>query len=60
MACLRPLGLFLIMPLLESKNIGGSLIRNSIIMLLVVPIYPAIDASNALIEDNAIGFPLFW
>lgn len=59
MACLRPLGLFLIMPLLESKNIGGSLIRNSIIMLLVVPIYPAIDASNSLIEDNAIGFPLF-
>ncbi|HFS5793845.1 TPA: type III secretion system export apparatus subunit SctT [Citrobacter werkmanii] len=59
-ACLRPLGMFLVMPLLQSKNIGGSYVRNSIIMLLVLPVFPAIDDNNILKEYGSTGFSLFF
>lgn len=48
------------MPLLESKNIGGSLIRNSIIMLLVIPVFPAIDEGNLLTQYAGVSFSLFF
>ncbi|WP_253383452.1 type III secretion system export apparatus subunit SctT [unidentified bacterial endosymbiont] len=59
MACLRPLGIFFLMPVLVSKNIGGSLVRNALVILIVLPVFPAIDQQNVLAQERSADFSLF-
>ncbi|WP_369309403.1 type III secretion system export apparatus subunit SctT [Providencia rettgeri] len=50
---LRCLGIFLLVPLLNSSNLGGTLVRNSLILILVLPIayvYPDWGQSNLSIS----------
>lgn len=42
---LRPLGIFVLMPVLTSKNLSGSLIRNALMLAFMLPVIPAIGHS---------------
>ncbi|MFS9381036.1 type III secretion system export apparatus subunit SctT [Citrobacter sp. ANG330] len=55
-ACLRPLGVFFIMPLLTSKNIGGSMIRNTIAILIIIPVFPAIREYGLFSQAHVFNF----
>ncbi|MFB9159873.1 type III secretion system export apparatus subunit SctT [Chromobacterium violaceum] len=37
---LRPLGVFLLMPLFSTANLGGALIRNSLVLMIALPLLP--------------------
>jgi type III secretion protein T len=37
---LRPLGVFLLMPLFSASNLGGMLIRNSLLLVIALPLLP--------------------
>ncbi|RQS43254.1 type III secretion system export apparatus subunit SctT [Burkholderia sp. Bp8986] len=45
---LRPLGVFLILPVFNSSNLGGATIRNALCLVLALPIAPGFVASNIL------------
>lgn len=59
LAVLRPLGIFLIMPLLTSKNIGGSMIRNAIIILIIIPVFPILKEDAFFSQAHAVDFSFF-
>lgn len=40
---MRPLGIFVLMPVLTSKNLSGSLIRNAIMLAIMLPALPGMD-----------------
>ncbi|OHX10902.1 EscT/YscT/HrcT family type III secretion system export apparatus protein, partial [Chromobacterium sphagni] len=37
---LRPLGVFLLMPLFSTANLGGALIRNALVLMIALPLLP--------------------
>ncbi|MBF0035726.1 type III secretion system export apparatus subunit SctT [Citrobacter freundii] len=41
---LRPLGIFVVMPVLTSRNLSGALIRNALMLAIMLPLFPAIAA----------------
>lgn len=55
----RPLGMFVIMPMLSSKNLGGSLIRNGAILLISLPVLPTLNMSGLPSLENSNFFALF-
>lgn len=58
-AVLRPLGIFIIMPLLTSKNLAGTMIRNSIIILITIPALPGLKENVFLSQPHVIDFYFF-
>lgn len=52
---LRTLGLFLLLPILNSKNLGSALIRNVIILIFSIPIIPLFLDDSILSQINNIG-----
>jgi len=57
---LRPLGIFVIFPLLSSRSLGGSLIRNGVIIACLLPVIPLLqqpDSPFQVYQDSVgIGF----
>lgn len=55
---LRPLGAFTIFPLLSSRMLGGMLIRNSLILMCLLPAFPALtsDVSPFVKPDISVAF----
>ncbi|ECJ9816616.1 EscT/YscT/HrcT family type III secretion system export apparatus protein [Salmonella enterica] len=43
---MRPLGIFVLMPLLTSKNLSGSLIRNAVILAFMLPVLHGIEGAS--------------
>jgi type III secretion protein T len=52
LAFFRPLGMFVIMPILSSKNLGGSMIRNGMILMLLLPVMPIFYSEQQQIPSN--------
>ncbi len=40
LAMMRPLGLTLLFPLLQTGNLGSTLIRNGVLLAIVLPVLP--------------------
>ncbi|WP_027212199.1 type III secretion system export apparatus subunit SctT [Burkholderia sp. WSM2232] len=38
---MRPLGVFILLPLFTSRSLGGSLVRNALVLLIALPLLPA-------------------
>ena len=53
---LRPLGLMLIFPLLSSKILNGTIIRNGLMITLAIPIFPLVYNSQVLNDTNNLCF----
>lgn len=47
-AMMRPLGLTLLFPLLQSGNLGSSLIRNGVLLAVMLPMLPIIHAQEGI------------
>ena len=56
----RPFGVFMLLPMLSSKNLGGSLIRNGLVVMVCVPIFPALNQtiSAADLNDSTMHYAL--
>ena len=52
---LRPLGMMIIFPLLSTKTLNGTLIRNGVMMSLAIPIFPVIYHMNILQDISAFN-----
>ena len=45
---MRPLGVFLLLPILTSAALGGALLRNTLVLMIALPVVPAYIDNSAL------------
>jgi len=60
---IRPLGLFVIMPMLSSKNLGGTMVRNGLIILISIPALPVLNQEQhgvPVMPDTMMEIILLW
>lgn len=56
---LRPLGVMLFMPLFNPANLGGSLVRNALVLMIALPVLPLYGEWSALVAaDTAWSYIL--
>ncbi|QLK63781.1 EscT/YscT/HrcT family type III secretion system export apparatus protein (plasmid) [Enterobacteriaceae bacterium Kacie_13] len=49
---LRPLGIFVMFPILSSKSLGGAFIRNALIIACILPVVPVLMSSDSPMHLN--------
>ncbi len=57
-AMARPLGLLVILPVFTSRVLGGALVRNALLLMIALPIVPALRAEPVLQEALLDWLPL--
>ncbi|EKN5094976.1 type III secretion system export apparatus subunit SctT [Yersinia enterocolitica] len=58
LAMMRPYGMLLILPLFTARSLGSSLLRNSLVFAIALPVTPMFFTTSLLYHDSLIGW--FW
>ncbi|MDR5019619.1 EscT/YscT/HrcT family type III secretion system export apparatus protein [Yersinia rochesterensis] len=58
LAMMRPYGMLLILPLFTARSLGSSLLRNSVVFAIALPVTPLFFATTLLHQGNLTGW--FW
>ena len=58
LAMMRPYGMLLILPLFTARSLGSSLLRNSVVFAIALPVVPMFYTTSLLYHDNLTGW--FW
>ncbi|MFM0955553.1 type III secretion system export apparatus subunit SctT [Yersinia enterocolitica] len=58
LAMMRPCGMLLILPLFTARSLGSSLLRNSLVFAIALPVTPMFFTTSLLYHDSLTGW--FW
>ncbi|MBX9488554.1 type III secretion system export apparatus subunit SctT [Yersinia enterocolitica] len=58
LAMMRPYGMLLILPLFTARSLGSSLLRNSVVFAIALPVTPMFFTTPLLYHDSLTGW--FW
>ncbi len=56
---MRPLGIMVILPIVNARVLGGTLVRNALVLLLAIPVIPYAMASTGSLPTEA-GVLVIW
>ncbi|MDN0120470.1 type III secretion system export apparatus subunit SctT [Yersinia frederiksenii] len=58
LAMMRPYGMLLILPLFTARSLGSSLLRNSLVFAIALPVTPLFFSASLLLQDSLTSW--FW